>query len=340
MKTTLGQLCTGFYDNLGALKFQIVSSIDYVLEGDLPFATIFVHQIVSSTDPKADKFLRVGTVVDLTTQPLTRDAALLSGVATYLALDFTVTFADVATATTAKALIQTCVDTLISDWIKYNNEFIIPDSIELPAASDTIVEASQAAFAAAKKAHEDAEALLVAASDAYTDAQAEATAAAAAATKQQLDCVTATTNNNLLSAGLSATATLRSLLSSTGGTLDAMQTIYGLVVATGTWDTASRAAAGAVFLTAIDALRLAVTTEAQAGAAVTAAAQSAILNQGTSICQLATTAAATKAAEDVAAATALTAQIAATAMATAAQASLETALTAVLQVCPDFDVNE
>jgi hypothetical protein len=325
MKTTLGQLCTGYYDTAGMLKFQIVTSVDYVNPGDLPFASIFVHQIGTPDDPKSDKFLRVGNPVDLTTMPLSRDAALIANIRTYLTTDFTTTFPDVTTATAAKLLIQTRVDQLIADWIKFNAAFIVPASIELPASDSTIVKASTAAYVAAKKAAADAATALTTARDAYTDAQAAATRAASDATTSSAACALATQNRDLLATGLDATAALRLLINSGGGTLAAM-------------NTEQTAHPAAPFDAAVTSFQGAVLTEAQQGAAVVAAAQTAIGQQRDTICNAAGIAATTKATADAAVATALTAQTVADAAATAAQSSLETALATLLQVCPSYQV--
>jgi len=131
--TTLGQRCTVFLDIDGVQRFKISSSIDAVLAGDLPIfgpspytSNIFVHKIVSPTDPKADTFLRVGNVADLTTLPLGRELAVGLGQTLYLTTEFTVIYDDIATASQAKTLIQQRVDNLIADWHTYNEKFLAP----------------------------------------------------------------------------------------------------------------------------------------------------------------------------------------------------------------------
>jgi hypothetical protein len=69
MKTRLNQECTSAEDATGALHFLIDNTISAVAPGDLPQAGIFLHQIVSSVDPKADVFMRIATLTDLTTEP-------------------------------------------------------------------------------------------------------------------------------------------------------------------------------------------------------------------------------------------------------------------------------
>jgi len=131
--TTLGQRCTVFLDEDGIQRFKIASSIDAVLAGDLPLygatpftSNIFVHKIIAPLDPKSDTFLRVATVFDLTTLPLTRDIAVGLGQTFFIARAFDVIYDDISTASTAKLLIQQRVDNLIADWHTYNEKFLDP----------------------------------------------------------------------------------------------------------------------------------------------------------------------------------------------------------------------
>lgn len=136
MATTLGQRCTVYLDGGGVQRFKIASSVDSVLAGDLPIigsspytSAIFVHKIVIGVDPKADVFLRVGNVADLTTLSRTRELALGLGQPLYLSNAFTVIYDDLATASQAKTLIQQRVDNLIADWHAYNEQFLAPVTI-------------------------------------------------------------------------------------------------------------------------------------------------------------------------------------------------------------------
>ena len=124
--TTLGQHCTVYLDAASVQHFKIESSVDQVLPGDLPASNIFVFQVVAPLDPKADVFLRVANVADLTLLPQGRESAVGAGTTYYLATAFTVTYDDIATASQAKLLIQQRVDNLIADWRAYNASFLAP----------------------------------------------------------------------------------------------------------------------------------------------------------------------------------------------------------------------
>jgi hypothetical protein len=159
MATTLGQRCTVFLDAGGIQRFKIDSSIDSVLAGDLPLygpspytSNIFVHKIINPLDPKSDTFLRVGTVADLTTLALGRESAVGLNQTLYLSTEFSVTYDDIATASSAKVLIQQRVDNLIADWHTYNEKFLAPVTtppnysvITMPL-TDSIVSERQAEY--------------------------------------------------------------------------------------------------------------------------------------------------------------------------------------------------
>lgn len=139
MSTILGQRCTVFLDGDGIQRFKIDSSIDAVETGDLPTAGpspftayVFVHKIVLPEDPKSDTFLRVGNVADLTTLPQGREVAKGLGQTLYTSTTFSVIYDDIATASTAKKLIQQRVDNLIADWHTYNDLFLAPETVSPP----------------------------------------------------------------------------------------------------------------------------------------------------------------------------------------------------------------
>jgi hypothetical protein len=145
--TTLAQLCTTLQTSTGSTVFSIASSI--TVPGDLPQTEIFVFQITSPTNPKADTFLRVATIYDLTTVTIGRGSAVLAGTTLYLDSGFTVTFTDVQTATTAKQLIQARVDSLVTDWDTYETAFIVPPSVQIPLTSPSLITAAKNTYYAA-----------------------------------------------------------------------------------------------------------------------------------------------------------------------------------------------
>jgi hypothetical protein len=198
--TTLGQRCTVFLDAGGVQRFKIDSSIDSVLAGDLPVygtspftSNVFVHKITVPADPKSDSFLRVANVADLTTLPLGREIAAGSGQSLYLSTAFTVTYDDIATASSAKLLIQQRVDNLIADWHAYNERFLAPavypadySTINLPLTSGIV----STRLAAYNTAH--AEYLASKVASASTGATATvASAAAISANEAAIDAVNA-----------------------------------------------------------------------------------------------------------------------------------------------------
>lgn len=192
MATTLGQRCTVFLDEKGVQRFKIDSSIDSVLAGDLPLygpapytSNIFVHKITNPLDPKGDSFLRVGNVADLTTLSLGREAAVGLSQTLYLSTEFSVTYDDIATASSAKVLIQQRVDNLIADWHTYNEKFLAPltnppdqSVIPLPL-NESIVEERTEAYNSAHAAFLQSKVDVAQASS-----NANITAAAAAAANQ------------------------------------------------------------------------------------------------------------------------------------------------------------
>jgi hypothetical protein len=187
MATTLGQHCTVFLDVDGIQRFKIVSSVDSVEAGDLPLhgaapytSYIFVHKIVEPTDAKADTFLRVGNVADLTTIAIGRELAVGLGQSLYLAIEFTVIYDDIATASQAKTLIQQRVDNLIADWHKYNEEFLAP--LTTPPDLSTIpFPLTQSEEDERKAAYDEAHAELLAAKADSALAAVEASASISAA---------------------------------------------------------------------------------------------------------------------------------------------------------------
>lgn len=181
--TTIDQLSEVYKNTAGEVKFRITTRFLTLKEGDLPYTTIFVYTITAPTDPKSDVFSRIGNISDLTTLPLTRESAVAQNKTSYLASNFSVTYDDVQTATSAKALIQSRIDQLITDWLTYQNKFVNPRETELPATSSTIIQAAENSYyvAAADQAKKDA--ALSVTSAAYQQANA---ALAAALTAQSL----------------------------------------------------------------------------------------------------------------------------------------------------------
>lgn len=190
MSTILGQRCTVFLDGDGVQRFKIDSSIDAVEPGDLPTAGpspftayVFVHKIVLPDDPKSDTFLRVGNVADLTTLPQGREVAKGLGQTLYVSTAFSVIYDDIATASTAKKLIQQRVDNLIADWHTYNEQFLAPETVSPPNhRSDIPLPLTTTLEDERKAAYNDAHAELLTAKATSAVAATTATATITAAT--------------------------------------------------------------------------------------------------------------------------------------------------------------
>ena len=176
-QTTLHQNCAAYWNASGATRFKIESTVTYVKPGDLPSASIFVYSLGTADDPKTDTFLRVGTVQDITELPLGRERAIREGSTTYLSTGFFIEYSDVATAVTAKQLIQSRVDQLISDWITYTTQFVVPDNIYFPLYDASLVASLRTAYKDAKAARVAADAAALTAAGTLTDAEAALAAA-------------------------------------------------------------------------------------------------------------------------------------------------------------------
>lgn len=328
--TTLHQDSTTIFDAFGAAKFRIVSSITYVKPGDLPLAAgasvseIFVHSIVDAVDPKQDKFLRVANIHDLTTITRGRDRALDALQTTYLALSFTVDFNDVTTAAAGKQVVQTRVDALIDDWIKYTTQFLVPVDFPMPAPEATLVVAAKAAYKKAAATRVEKEAALVTANAASTEAVAAAKRASTdyvAALARVNECNTVTANANALQL---AYTTYRNTMNGFVGVVETTSAVPGINATVDAAFPGAKAAKNGE-LANVQALLTLVVGQISATCTAEAAAV--------------TAAATAKATADGTVATTQTAQAQAQAAATAAATAQAAALAAVLVVCSDFDPN-
>jgi hypothetical protein len=325
--TTLHQDSTTVIDAVGAPKFRVSSSISYIKPGDLPYENIFVYQVVDPLDPKQDTFLRIATVHDLTIYLRGRDNAIANGKTVYLAASFIAEYSDVTTAVAAKAVIQTRIDTLIADWIKYTQQFLVPTDYTLPAPEDTLVAAATNAYKTSKTARAAKEAELATANATLATATTAATNAAS-----DLSAAMAQTNAcGTIQASLTALITA---YSGPTGYKTSMNALVAAAHAAG-WPTSGNSGFDAA-LVAADA---AVTAESLSVTPVLSSIQSTIASQCAAAAAAVQAAATAKTQADTAVATAQTAQALAQAAATAAAAAEAAALAAALAVCPDFDPN-
>lgn len=349
--TTLGQRCTVFLDATGVQRFKIDSSIDSVLAGDLPIfgpspytSNIFVHKILNPADPKADTFLRVGTVADLTTLSLGRETAVGLGHSLYLSTEFSVTYDDIATASTAKLLIQQRVDNLIADWHTYNEKFLAPlttppnfSVINMPL-NTTIVSERQDAYNAAHAAY-----LSSKVGSAQTTADAAITAAAAvAANEAAVEAVNASQQCSTMlghfNGGNTAENTYRAAVNAfiaASVVWEAAVVVYRAIAGTpSAGDKATLDAAKSIYDAAMATMNAAVIAEATNGAAVLEAFRSEMAVACSSKIAAVAVASQKKKDADKAAATAATAKSAADAVQSTALLADTAAFMSLLEVCP------
>lgn len=145
-KTLLTQEASSYEDTGGTIHFKIENGLSRVHEGDLPYAEVFLHQVEVPNDPKADVFLRIATLTDLTAETRGRDAALALGKKTYLDSHFLIEFSDLDTAVQGKQVIQARIDDLISQWKTYQEKFTSPSTYEMPLADTSVVSAAKIAL--------------------------------------------------------------------------------------------------------------------------------------------------------------------------------------------------
>lgn len=327
--TTLHQDSSTVFDANGAPKFRVASSITYVKPGDLPgdYPDVFVHTIIDPLDPKQDVFARVATVHDLSQYLRGRENALLNAKTAYLSASFSIDYDDVTTAVAAKAVIQSRVDTLIADWIKYSTEFIVPTDFPLPAPEDTLVTAAKNAYASATTARETKEAELATANATLATATTAATSASSSLTA-------AMAAHNDCALTQSKMASLITAFSGATGYKTVMNALVTAAHAAG-WPPS----ASAPFDAALASADAAVTAESIGVTPLLTSINTDINAKCASLQAAITAAAAAKTQADTAVAAAQTAQALAQAAATAAATAQTAALAAVMAVCPDFDPN-
>ena len=326
--TVLGQSCTAYLDSTGAQKFKIESYLEAVLTGDLPHGDIFVHQVVVTTDPKSDKFLRVANVVDLSTLPQGRDLAISKNQSIYLANEFVVVYDDIATASQAKLLIQQRVDNLIADWHSYNEQFLAPVSVAPPnhrsdiplPLTNSLETQLKSAYVTAHTSYLVAKAEQSAASTTLSAAVAAAGTANNAAIAAVTDSQQCTTLLGQYNAGVAGATTYRNAVNAF------------VTVAKGYRDGSKTAAE---FDAAYGVMQAASAAEL-ANAAVLAGLQTSMSSTCATKVAAVTTAANAKAAADTAVGTATTEKKAADDTLSAAETADTQAYLAVVAICPDY----
>lgn len=322
----------------GTHQFAVMTTVNFLAEGDLPGSDVFVNQVVSLVDPKVDKFLRVANLDDLSRLPRGRDRALDRGVSTYLSATNVLRLPTVHAGVEAKSVMQARIDDLISQWRAFKGRFENPTEFELPLGSSSIITAAKEAYAASVATAQAKDAALAVA---QADKTAKTTLAARSATDltnaqaRQAGCSQV---QALMSSALAGEAAFRAAagtFSSASATFSSQSTTFKSSVGGGSHPTYE--AQIAVFDSGRGTFNSAISTEVVQGSAVLNALSSAI----NANCALETAAvyaaAAAKAAADASAASAQTTYTVAQAEAAKAATDKADALAALLEVCPDFE---
>jgi hypothetical protein len=323
-QTTLKQASSVTRQLDGTQRFEILSHITFVKVGDLPHGDVFVNQIINTTNPKTDKFLRVAQVADLTSLPRGRDKALEQEKSTYVASTNVSSYSTLIVAVQAKKVLQARIDELIYQWKLYSQQLISPDEFEFPLVPSSIVNAAKDAYYAAKSVSDTKDIALLSAQADYNLKNLLATRAASdlnAAIARQSSC---SQIQSLMTAAVTGENTFRTAS-------------VAFSAAASTFETSVNGGVNPTFEANIATFNNAITAEASQGQAILSALQSMINAECANETTAVTTAAAAKTTADAALASAQTTLTVAQAEATAAQADEDAALDAVIDVCPDFE---
>jgi hypothetical protein len=323
-QTTLKQTSNVTRQLDGTQRFEILSHITFVKAGDLPHGDVFVNQIINTTNPKTDKFLRVAQVGDLTNLPRGRDKALEQEKSTYVASTNVSSYSSLIVAVQAKKVLQARIDELIYQWKLYSQQLISPDEFEFPLVPSSIVNAAKDTYYAAKGVSDTKDIALLTAQADYSLKNLLATRAASdlnAAIGRQSSC-----------------AQIQSLMTAAVTGENAFRTAaVAFSAAASTFESGVNSGVNPTFEANIATFNTAITAEASQGQAILSALQSMINTECANETTAVTTAAAAKTTADAALASAQTTLTVAQAEATAAQADEDAALAAVIDVCPDFE---
>ena len=161
------------------LKYQITTTV--TTAGELPDVFLFVYDVIETTDPKQDAFVRVGNPYDLQTLLVGRAAAIAAGLTRYRTNAFVVRYTDLETAVQAKQAIKQRIDTAINTWYSFVVDFEAtpPVMSDHPTTDEEYIITLTGVYTAAVTTREDAEAAVIVAAAAVTAAVASAAAASA-----------------------------------------------------------------------------------------------------------------------------------------------------------------
>ncbi|RLI88037.1 MAG: hypothetical protein DRP01_00355 [Archaeoglobales archaeon] len=176
LTTTVDQECLQEMLADGTLKYTIITTV--VDKGELPYLQFFVYSVVDPADPKDDTFERVGNPYDLENVNNNRTAAIIAGETTYLSSELRREYLTLDVAVQAKDAVKSRVNDGVKAWYTYVTEFEGSSSDVYPTVDPSYEQALINAYTAAKVARVAAEGTVTDADTDVTVAEAEASAAA------------------------------------------------------------------------------------------------------------------------------------------------------------------
>lgn len=176
LTTTVDQECLQEMLADGTLKYTVVTTV--VDKGELPHLQFFVYTIVDPADPKDDLFVRVGNPYDLENVNINRTDAITAGETVYLSSELRREYKTLQVAVDAKEAAKSRVNDGVKDWYTYITEFEGSSSDVYPTTDPSYEQALINTYTTAKATRVAAEGNVADAVTTLTVAQSEASAAA------------------------------------------------------------------------------------------------------------------------------------------------------------------
>jgi len=124
--------------------------------GDLPDTYPFVKKIVSPGDPQQDVFTRIVEIVDLDEITASRNVALSNGDTYFRDSAFSKLYTDLEVATAAVQAIRDRLNTLTTDYVAYDEDFVTTgagEDSEYPSSSPTAIQELKDDYSTARTAY-------------------------------------------------------------------------------------------------------------------------------------------------------------------------------------------
>lgn len=153
--------CYGTTPSPGVQDFRVEATV--TVGGELPTTAVFVYTVGDEDDSATDSFARIANPQDLQNVKATRAAAVSASESEYLASYAAFQYADIDVAIGAKAMLKGRVNSLVKDWIKYNETFLLDTGVSksYPSSDPSVQDDLEATYADAKAARVDAEVVVV-----------------------------------------------------------------------------------------------------------------------------------------------------------------------------------